>query len=551
MKKLLVLVLFFGVFWRSAFAAEYIDLFTSQVKIQNDGSALVTESITYNFSESKHGIFRTLTNIVENSEGKKFLTPIKILGVLDEKGFVYNFTVESVSNGIKLKIGDAEKLVSGSKVYIISYSIENALEAYSDHDEFYWNITGNDWEVPIKKIWSEVSLPKENSYNLKTTCFTGAKKSIEKTCSEKSDKISASFSSENILQAGEGLTVVVGFDKGLVTVYAKEPAPDYSWLYVLGFVIWYVLLPLFVLIIYLLKGRDPKIKTAIPALFDAPSEGKKRLAPYICGTLIDESADSEDITATIVDLAIRGYLKITEVKKKSLFSDAEFLFTQTEIYKTKDKYGLNPFEEDVLAKMFDGEQETSTQDLKKSFSSDSLKLKNSVYDEIVELNYFSTNPQTVRQVWLTIGVIALFTVNIPLGIMCLIFGKFMPRKTEKGVEAKIQILGLKKFLSSQERQLTFQEETWFLFEKLLPYAIAFKVTDVWAKRFENLQTIPETGWYNGSGVFNAYYLSSSLGSLGNTVSSIATPTKSSSGFGSGFSGGFSGGGGGGGGGGSW
>lgn len=551
MKKLLVLVLFFVVFMRGAFAAEYIDLFNSQVKIQNDGSALVTESITYNFSESKHGIFRTLTNIVENSEGKKFITPIKILGVLDEKGFVYNFTIESVSNGLKLKIGDADKLISGSKVYIISYSIENALEAYSDHDEFYWNITGNDWEVPIKKVWTEVTLPSVNSSNLKTSCFTGAFKSTEKLCSESSNKNSALFSSEKILGAGEGLTVVVGFDKGLVTVNPKKPAPDYSWIYVLGFVIWYILLPILVLVIYMLKGRDPKIKTAIPALFDAPNDGKKRLAPYICGTLIDESADSEDITATIVDLAIRGYLKISEVKKKSLFTDAEFLFTKTDIYKTKDKYGLNSFEEDVLEKMFDGGNEVSTQDLKKSFSSDSLKLKNSVYDEIVEFKYFSTNPQTVRQVWLTIGVIALFTVNIPLGIMCLIFGKFMPRKTEKGVEAKIQILGLKKFLSSQERQLTFQEENWYLFEKLLPYAIAFKVTEVWAKRFENLQNIPDTGWYSGSGVFNAYYLSSSLGSLGNTVSSIATPTKSSSGFGSGFSGGFSGGGGGGGGGGSW
>lgn len=130
----------------------------------------------------------------------------------------------------------------------------------------------------------------------------------------------------------------------------------------------------------------------------------------------------------------------------------------------------------------------------------------------------------------------------------------MFKKTKLGKEQANVAKSLCNFLSSQSKQLEFQANKQMFFEKLLPYAIAFGVEKVWAKRFSNLKlTLPD--WYRGynSNTFTTVYFISSLNSSLNSFSSVSqppTPTTSTSGFSSGFSGGSSGGGGGGGGG-SW
>ncbi|MBI4091158.1 DUF2207 domain-containing protein, partial [candidate division WWE3 bacterium] len=156
-------------------------------------------------------------------------------------------------------------------------------------------------------------------------------------------------------------------------------------------------------------------------------------------------------------------------------------------------------------------------------------------------------------VWYVIGIATMIlTFNFPLGVTCLLLAKVMPRKTLKGATTKVHIMGLKKFLTSQERQLEFQEKNWYLFEKLLPYAVALGVTETWASRFADLKEIPKVSWYQGVNLINSANFANSLNSFGSSVASAATPTSSSSGFRSGFSGGgFSGGGFGGGGGRSW
>ena len=128
----------------------------------------------------------------------------------------------------------------------------------------------------------------------------------------------------------------------------------------------------------------------------------------------------------------------------------------------------------------------------------------------------------------------------------------MPRRTLAGAEAKRYALGLKEFLVSQERELEFQEENYFLFEKLLPYAIVFGVAKIWAGKFAHI-TKYQPDWYQSSGgrVFTPMVLTNRLEKNLASMQASYTPTRSSSGFSSGFSGGSSGGGFGGGGGGSW
>ena len=179
-------------------------------------------------------------------------------------------------------------------------------------------------------------------------------------------------------------------------------------------------------------------------------------------------------------------------------------------------------------------------------------VKNNLYELVVEDKLFDKNPQTTRTGYYVVAGIALFTGNFFLAIVAFLFGRVMPRKTVFGVEAKNVAFSLKNFLGSQQRQLEFQADKQLMFERLLPFAVAFGVEKIWAKRFESLN-ITQPNWYRGysSANFNSYLLVNSLSSSFKSFNTAATPTRSSSGFSSGSSGGFSGGGGGGGGGGSW
>ena len=179
-------------------------------------------------------------------------------------------------------------------------------------------------------------------------------------------------------------------------------------------------------------------------------------------------------------------------------------------------------------------------------------VKKELYENVVREGLFPKNPQSIRTFYSAIGGIALGTLNLFLAAAAFIFGRNMPKKTVEGVNAFNVAKSLKNFLTSQERQLTFQADKQMFFEKLLPYAVAFGVEKIWAKRFETMN-LKQPDWYQGydSTNFNSVVLANSISSSFSSFRSAATPTSSSSGFSSGFSGGSSGGGGGGGGGGSW
>ncbi len=160
--------------------------------------------------------------------------------------------------------------------------------------------------------------------------------------------------------------------------------------------------------------------------------------------------------------------------------------------------------------------------------------KNAIYEAIVREGYFPTNPQTVRTFYTIIAVLALVTLNVPLGVSAYFFGRAIA-------------LSLRNFLTSQEKKLAFGAKHQLLFEKFLPYAVVFGVEKLWAKRFAHLAMQPPR-WYEGysSSRFTTVSFVGSLDSSLQSIARVVTPSSSSSGFSSGFSGGSSGGGGGGG-----
>ena len=556
-KALIILTLIIFDFHIKTFAqtGETIRNFNSQININKDGTIDVTEQIKYNFSTNqKHGIYRNIPIIKTNQEGKRFKLTIDNISVTDQNKIPYTVSVENSGDYKKIKIGDANKYVTGLKDYYISYKVSGAITYFSDHDELYWNITGNEWDIPIESVLSTVYLSDVTDQdNITTTCFTGLKGESKRDCEIKNAGANTNFSTLTSLSPKEGITIVYGFPKGKISVL--EPKKDNSNIIssiifsIIGLVYlyWTLVYPIRIFIKWYKDRRHTKKEQRIvTAWFSSPKTLDKRtMRPVEVGALIDKSVDHRDFTATIIDLAERGYLKIINLDKKDKFS----------FQKKKDFLGdknLVSFEKDAMQILFGSSDETSLDKLKSS-----LTLPKRIEDFkkgvmkclTLENKLFEEDPYKVSTFYSIISVFAFITFSFPLAIIALLFGRKSAKRSDLGIEKYSEAYSLRNFLISQNEQLNFQAQNQMFFEKLLPYATAFGVEKIWAKRFADLKLKP-TDWYEGNlNNVTSYILISSA--LNSSVTHAVSSSSSSSGFSSGFSGGSSGGGGGGGGGGSW
>jgi uncharacterized membrane protein len=521
---------------------EQILSFKDNITVNADSSVNVRETINYYFSPARHGIIRYLPNrYKDDTNGKYFSTPIEIISVTNEKNTPYKFSSTQDANNLKLQIGDPDTLVVGNYTYVISYKVTGIINNFSDHDELYYNVTGDKWDVPINNVSANVVLPGVvDKSKITNKCFTGSTGSTQQNCT---------YNNQTFTSVNGPLTIVLGWNKGVVSETTRVYEASFRFES-----LWVWLLPLFILIyfifLYLKNGRDPKGRVTIVPEFSPPNN----MRPAEMGTLIDEKADNTDISATLIDLAVRGYLKIEEKDKK--FSLIKFKPAGAD---------LNSYEEKLFNSIFDTSTEkVSLEDIKSNdFAKTISEIKDLLYDSVVAMGYFVKNPNTIRKRFLTAGIIIgfvgfpLFSLSFNLGgavivsgLIILIFSRSMPKKTQEGVLAKEKSLGFKEFLYRADRfKLQWQEKE-KIFEKFLPYAIVFGVANEWAKNFKDIYNNPPDWYTSDAGTFNTVLFASSLHSFGSTASSSFSPpaASGSSGFGGG---GFSGGGFGGGGGGSW
>lgn len=548
-------------------AAEKINKFEVLLKINPDASLEVSEKIYYDFGrESRHGIYRDLPYKYNNKQGS-FKLRLTDFHVSDEAGRPYSFKVSNSAGNKRIKIGDPDKLVSGEKIYRIDYKVKRALGFFPSHDELYWNVTGNNWQVKIEQVLARAVLPaRVRLNNLQTSCFFGFVSS-QASCqnilfnSENNQADTVAFRQNN-LEAGEGLTIVFGWPKAIVSPPSrlsqlKETLKDNI----------IILFPLAILLamlyVWFSRGRDPGGRGTIIAQYDVPDG----LSPAEVGTIIDEQADALDISANIISLAERGFLKITQLEERGIFmnkNDYRLDKLKSEI-EIKEK-----FEKQLFNSLFKERVETvKLSELKNNFYKDLKIIKDSVYQTTVAKGYFFKNPQKIRNFYFIAGILIVFfglfgvaawgvigaISIIASGAIVIIFSFFMPARTTLGVSTKEHILGLKQYLAVAEKdRLDFHnapEKNPEVFEKFLPYAIVLRVEKEWAKQFAGIYD-REPAWFSGPDRtgFNALILADSLRSF--TTKTNATLAVSAAAGGSGFSGGgFSGGGFGGGGGGSW
>lgn len=545
-------------------AAEKITSFNGEIQINADSTINVKEIISYDFGENqKHGIFRFIP-MKYKARGGNYSLRVSDAEMKDENGVSYNFASSYEGENIKFQIGDADKLVTGQKTYIISYKVRRAVNYFSDHDELYWNFTGDEWQVPIESTVVKVILPEEVKSNLQYRCYQGVFGSNTECIADKMEGSVLFYEAKGLMLPGEGMTIVAGWPKGITleqTLFQKilDIARD-NWTLFVPIVVFILMFRL-----WLTKGRDPKGRGTIIAQYESPDG----LAPAEVGTMLDGAADNKDVSATVIDLAVRGFLKIKRTEEKGFFGtkSAEYSFI-----KLKDEEPERNFEKEVMKGIFEGEKEKKLSDLKNKFYKTLSAAKDQLYENVTQKGYYAKNPNTVFGMWIAIAIVggAFMAVGFGIlqngwgiasgivsGIIILVFGWLMPAVTVKGAQLKENIMGFKDFLSVTETdRLKFHnapKKNPLMFEKFLPYAMVLGVEKEWAKQFEGIYN-QQPGWYEDpSGrTFNAIILSSIVNDFSSSaMTAMSSQPTSAAGGGSGFSGGGSGGGFGGGGGGSW
>ncbi|MDP2643219.1 MAG: DUF2207 domain-containing protein [Candidatus Peregrinibacteria bacterium] len=346
---------------------------------------------------------------------------------------------------------------------------------------------------------------------------------------------------------------------------------------------------LLVFLMWFFKGRDPKGRGVIMPLYEAPD----KLSPGEVGVIYDEVAHLHDISASIINMAVKGYLKIEKVEKEKKWyqfrDQSEYFFLLQK--DAADGTNLEEFEKKIFAGIFPkgGKSRVSLQSLGRRFYPVLPKVKELLYESMVDKKYFVTNPDDRRTNYMVWGIVLIFlttAVGVGLTILLdsgfysmlpivavffLIVAKFMPKKTLFGVEVNEKVRGFQMFLKATEtdrlKKMFSPTEYKNVFEKYLPYAMVLGVEKEWAKQFEDLyKGMPD--WYVGANQTGMLIFMNDLNrwsKIGENQFVAGAPNSgwkssgwgtgsggsSSWGGGSGFSGGFSGGGFGGGGGGRW
>ncbi len=549
-----------------------IEKFDAEIVVSPKGTIDVTETIQAHFLGGPwHGLYRTIPVEYVTPQGLNYTLFLNVKSVTDGEGRKLKFETSRVRHYRKLKIyvPDAD---NSTQIISIEYTVSDALRFFEDHDELYWNVTGDEWDVPIQSASARILLP-QGTTNIRANPFTGAYRSTARDANVEIAGNGVEVRTRDPLRYHEGLTIAVAFDKGFV----HEPtAVDSAALFLRSN--WPLGLPLvaFGIMFYLwwTRGRDPRLRP-IAAQYEPPDQ----LTPGEAGTLIDNSADMRDITATIVDLAVRGYLVIEQHQHDrmlGLVHDKDYNFI---LQKDRAEWAkLKPHEQVLLNGFFSAGtvgETISMSSLENHFYKNLPDIKSRIFESLVTHGYYRRRPDSVRAAYIGVGVVVGFLMvwggsaiaasmgmapltfiiaGISTGVVICGFGWFMPAHTQQGARAMEGVLGFEDFLNHVESdRFNRMIKTPQMFEKFLPFAMALGVEKNWSKAFQGVMTEPPQ-WYRGGYGPNFYpiYFANDLHVMTSRASSaLASAPRSSggSGFGGGGGGGFSGGGFGGGGGG--
>ncbi len=574
----LIVILLGGAAPAAAQRTLVIERFDAEIHVEADGRVRVVETIRPRFTGSWNGIYRTIPVEYRTPQGFNYSLRFSVTAVTDGDGRALRYESSRERHNRKLKVW-VPGAADATRTVVIRYDVASALRFFEEYDELYWNVTGDEWEVPIESVSARITLP-AGVAGVRASAFTGGYGSRESAAEIQSTGTEVGVRLRRQLAFREGLTVAVAWNPGIVRrPTAAEETAAFLWSNV------FLLAPLIALLVmwwlWHARGRDPR-RGVLVVLYEPP----KSLTPGELGMLLDNSPDMRDVTATLVDLAVRGYLIIEEQEHRKLFgllSSKDYLFR---LRKPETAWTqLKPHEQHVLAGLFRGVRldipdrtagdygSVTLSTLQNKFYKELSGIKDRLFDQLKARGYYRLRPDRVRAAYIVIAIVAGVLVAGPgaavseawgwapmiavaAGVLTFLivfaFAWFMPARTIEGARALDGVLGFEEFLRRVESdRLARVVKTPEMFERFLPYAMAFGVEKQWAEAFEDIYQEPPQ-WYVGSSM-PAFQTSSFVNSLGRmstaAAATMVSAPRSSGGSGSGgggsSGGGFGGGGGGG------
>lgn len=512
--------------------------------------------------------------------------------------------VEEEGALLVLKIGDEDAELTGQHTYRVTLQVEGWVNSSeltgADHDELNLNVLGG-WQIPVDDVTVTIVGPAGVE---DASCRAGERRATTPCTSAVVEGGSAVYTEEHT-DPGHHLTVLATFPAG--TYGGVQPILQDRWEVGRAFSLTPVTGGLAAVIAGLgtlllarrarRTGRDAPAGGLTPGLVStvgAPATGRGGGAAQVTlqyqppagfrpgqlGTLLDERADAQDVTATLIDLAVRGHLRIEQTSAPDDGGEGgEWRLVRTRAAQAAGRAHdevLLPYEELLLDEVFETGDAVDLLALKATFAKSMAKVQDALYEDVTRRGWFRGNPKATRTAWalgasafLLLGVVvtvalAIWTtwalVGVPLvllGVGALVLTGSAPARTAEGTDVLTQARGFREYLATVAAdQLRFERDE-DLFSRHLPYAVAFGLTERWAGVFADVATTREVAvpaWYVGAAYGPAFWASS--GTFGRdltaftqtTSQTLAAPTPSSSGSAGGS---FAGGGVGGGGGGTW
>ncbi|SON54725.1 hypothetical protein HDIA_1184 [Hartmannibacter diazotrophicus] len=299
-------------------AEERIRSYDSRIDVRTDGLLDVTETITVDAEGAniKRGIYRDFPLIYVDENGKRHEVGFDILSV-KRGGRDEPYFTNRNSDGIRIYIGDKDVLLSpGTYTYEIRYETSRQFRRFDDHDEVYWNVTGNDWAFPIDEVSAEIQLP-DGARPEKWTAYTGYYGDAGSDYTASADGSLVRFRTTRPLAPREGFSVVVAIPKGVIAAPTAAQEAANFWLdnrnRILAAIVLAVI-GVYYLFIWDRVGRDPPKDVVIP-LFRAPEGVSPALAGYIHDMGFKGSGWTA-LSAAVVSLAVKGYLVLDNLGDK-------------------------------------------------------------------------------------------------------------------------------------------------------------------------------------------------------------------------------------------
>jgi hypothetical protein len=545
-------------------AAERVLDFHSEIRIARDGALTVTEMITVQAEgrQIRRGILRDFPTGYRDRLGNRVRVPFEVLEVT-RNGQPEPYALERLRNGVRVRIGSPDVLLRfGPHEYRIVYRTARQIGFFDGHDELYWNVNGTGWTFAFDRISAEVRFDQRvPADELKVEAYTGPQGSRARNYQAFVRHGSAAFRATAPLGPHEGLTIVVGFPKGIVAPPSRAQRFDawvesnpgviaaFAGLFVLG---------LYLLYIWRQVGRDPKAGPRFPRY--APPAG---LGPGAVRWLDRMGYDARGFAAALLGLGAAGYLKIREEGGRY------------ELRTTGKVPDGSQLEQQILRGLFSHGQKQVFFDREPSAT---LLAARQGFGDALKAHFgarlFSRNWGWQALGWLiaggTLGAMHLLESSyvlmagvalVMLGVLAA-FYRLLPAYSIEGRKLQDGVEGLRLYLGVAEKddlaRMKAPPPTAEEFARFLPYAVALDVEKTWAERFAAvlgsaaLAAAVQDYYSSSSGFDSAGGFGSSLAGMDSTVAAAATAPGSSSGFsGGGGGGGSSGGGGGGGGGSGW